>query len=263
VRVLLGDGHRRRQRSKRDAGAARRHDIAGVVMSGTGGTRHHIGDVIVASELMEPGGMRAYHPNAALVALARRAATALPEPLERCTLVPPDSPTAEEVCLLFDPTVIFGGHLVSIDPFDGNAPPCSPGGGDVFGCELPPAGMLLSRTITTDDVEDMESAAVARIASRRRSVPGGPRRLRRWRRSARRSRLPGAVLRLLPAGGPQRGRRHARSWRSWDSWRTTPPPERRAGCWRAAAGSGGGATRPTGLGRAHSGLAQVPSPSSR
>jgi adenosylhomocysteine nucleosidase len=144
-----------------------RHDIAGLVMSGTGGTRHHIGDVVVASEMTEPGRTHAYQPNAAHMALARRAATALPEPLERCTLVPPNSPTAEEVCLLFDPVVIFGGHLMSVDPFNGNAVSCAPGGDDVFGCELPPAGMLLSRSITTDDVEDNESAAVARIASRR------------------------------------------------------------------------------------------------
>src|SRR5262245_57901868 len=77
-----------------------RHDIAGLVMSGTGGTRHHIGDVIVASEMTEPGRRRVYQPNGALTALARRAAAALPEPLDRCTLVPPGSPTAEEVCLL-------------------------------------------------------------------------------------------------------------------------------------------------------------------
>jgi hypothetical protein len=99
------------------------------------------------------------------MALAHHAATALPEPLERCTLVPPGSPTAETVCLLFDPMVIFGGHLVTIDFFGGNAQPCSPGGGEIFGCELP---LLAPRSITTDDVEDNESAAVARIATRRR-----------------------------------------------------------------------------------------------
>jgi adenosylhomocysteine nucleosidase len=146
-----------------------RRGIAGLVMSGTGGTRHHIGDVVVASELVEPGRTRVYRPNAALLALAGRAATALPEPLERCTLVPPGSPSAETVCLLFDPTVIIGGHLVSIDPFDGAAPPCSPGGGEIFGCELPASAPLSrsTRSITTDDVEDMESAAVARVAAKR------------------------------------------------------------------------------------------------
>jgi nucleoside phosphorylase len=152
-----------------------RSDVAGVVMSGTGGTRHHIGDVVLASDLTEPDRRRVYHPNRALMALARRAATALPEPLERCTLVPPGAPDAELVCLLFDPVVRFGGRLVSIDPFGGNALPCTPGGGEIFGCELPPpatasaaSGRPRPLTITTDDVEDMESAAVARVAMRRR-----------------------------------------------------------------------------------------------
>src|SRR5262245_22026915 len=61
-----------------------RRDVAGLVMSGTAGTVHHIGDVVLASELVEPDRSGVFHPNAALVALARRAALALPEPLERC-----------------------------------------------------------------------------------------------------------------------------------------------------------------------------------
>jgi len=153
-----------------------RRDIAGVIMSGTGGTRYHIGDVVVASELVETDRTGTFHANPSLVALARRAAAALPEPLERCTLVPPGSSDAELVCLLFDPAVIFGGQLVSVDPFGGMAPACTPGGGEVFGCEVPatpsaepgtgfPAHPL---TITTVDLEDMESAAVARVATRRR-----------------------------------------------------------------------------------------------
>ena len=111
--------------------------IAGLVMSGTAGTSHHIGDVVLASDLMEGDRKGVFHPNAALVALARRAATALPEPLERCTPVPPQSPDAPVVCLLFDPTVIFGGRDVSADPFGGRAFPCKPGGDEVVGCELP------------------------------------------------------------------------------------------------------------------------------
>ena len=90
--------------------------------------------------------------------------------------MPPGSSDAELVCLLFDPAVIFGGQLVSVDPFGGMAPACTPGGGEVFGCEVPatpsaepgtgfPAHPL---TITTVDLEDMESAAVARVATRRR-----------------------------------------------------------------------------------------------
>jgi nucleoside phosphorylase len=152
-----------------------RRDVAGLVMSGTAGTKHHIGDVVLASDLVEPDRPGVFHPNSALVALARRAVTALPEPLERCTSVPPGSPTAELVCLLFDPVVLFGGRAVSFDPFGDTPPACTPGGGDVFGCELPPSALaaagdgalLHPRSITTTDVEDMESAAVARIAARR------------------------------------------------------------------------------------------------
>jgi hypothetical protein len=117
-----------------------------------------------------------FHRNPGLVALAHRAAAALPEPLERCTLVPPRSPDAQLVCLLFDPVVIFGGQAVSFDPFGGTAFQCAPGAGEIFGCELPStigsapgAGVSLHpQTITTVDVEDMESAAVARVGARRR-----------------------------------------------------------------------------------------------
>jgi adenosylhomocysteine nucleosidase len=152
-----------------------RRDVAGVVMSGTAGTRHHIGDVVLASDLVEPGRPGTFHPNAALVALARRAATALPVPLDQCTLVPPGSPDAQIVCLLFPPVVVFGGEAQSFDPFGTTPFACKPGGGELFGCELPlgpaPATVRLPlhpRSITTVDVEDMESAAVARVAMRRR-----------------------------------------------------------------------------------------------
>jgi nucleoside phosphorylase len=152
-----------------------RRDVAGVVMSGTGGTKHNIGDVVIASDLVEPDRAGVFHPNAALVALARRGATTLPEPLDRCALVPAGSPTAELVCLLFDPVVRFGGRAVSFDPFGATPAACIPGGGEVFGCELPPLALaaagdveaLHPRSITTTDVEDMESAAVARVAARR------------------------------------------------------------------------------------------------
>jgi nucleoside phosphorylase len=161
-----------------------RRDVAGLVMSGTAGTKHHIGDVVLASDLVEPGKPRTFHANVALVALARRAATALPEPLDRCTLVPPGSPTAETVCLLFQPVVIFGGEAQSFDSFGTTPFACQPDGGELFGCQLPPGAASSSvrvtlhpRSITSVDVEDMESAAVARVATRRRvpflAVRGG------------------------------------------------------------------------------------------
>ena len=149
--------------------------IAGLVMSGTAGTRHHIGDVVLASEMAESDRKGVFHPNAALFALARPAATALPEPLERCTPVPPQSPDAPVVCLLFDPAIIFGGNAVSGDPFGGHAFPCTPGGDEIVGCELPAPTVSRAtvatfepRQTSTSDVEDMETAAVARAAARRR-----------------------------------------------------------------------------------------------
>jgi nucleoside phosphorylase len=152
-----------------------RGNVAGLVMSGTAGTRHHIGDVVLASDLVEPGRPGVFHPNAALVALAQRAATRLPEPLDQCTLVPPGAPDAVTVCLLFAPEVIFGGEAQSSDPFGTKPFSCTPGAGEIFGCELPPGGTsatvrlpLHPRSITTVDVEDMESAAVARVARRHR-----------------------------------------------------------------------------------------------
>ncbi len=148
--------------------------IAGLVMSGTAGTRHHIGDVVLASDMVESDRKGVFHPNAALFALARRAATALPEPLERCAVFP-RTPDASAVCLLYDPTIIFGGRDVSADPFGGRALPCTPGGDEVFGCQLP-APTVSRATVTTieprqttsSDAEDMETAAVARAAARRR-----------------------------------------------------------------------------------------------
>ena len=66
---------------------------------------------------------------------------------------------------------------MSFDSFGDTPVQCTPGAGDVFGCGLPPASLVPSgddgrvlhpRSITTTDVEDMESAAVARVATARR-----------------------------------------------------------------------------------------------
>jgi nucleoside phosphorylase len=149
-----------------------RRDVVGLVMSGTCGTRFDIGDVMVPGDLVETGRRGVFRPNPALVAIARRAAPALPEPLDRCTVVPPGSPTGAFVCLLTDPVVRFDAHAVSADDFGGKALPCTPGGGEIFGCDLPAPAVrgtvLAPATISTQDVEDNESAAVARVAVRRR-----------------------------------------------------------------------------------------------
>jgi len=138
--------------------------VAGLIFSGVAGSVHRIADVVLATDWAEADRKRVFHPNPALFALAQRAATALPAPLENCTPVPPTSADAHIVCLPYDPAVIFGGQALSADGFKGRPYPCQPGGGEVFGCELPSPTAIQS----THDVEDMETAAVARAAARRR-----------------------------------------------------------------------------------------------
>jgi nucleoside phosphorylase len=144
-------------------------EVAGLVVSGVAGSRHRIGDVVLATHWAERDRSRVFHPNRALLALARGAATALPAPLEKCTPVPPASADPRIVCLPYDPAIVFGGRATSGDDFGGIAFPCLPGGGDVLGCELPAPMVAPAETPpeVEDDVEDMETAAVARAAARR------------------------------------------------------------------------------------------------
>src|SRR5262249_369162 len=69
-------------------------------------------------------------------------------------------------------------------PFGGSAVPCSPGGNEIFGCELPTAAALRqaprAAAAAPPEVEDMETAAVARVAANHdlpflamRAVPDG------------------------------------------------------------------------------------------
>lgn len=148
-------------------------EVAGLVMSGVAGSWHRIGDVVLAEHWVERGRERVLHANPAMLALARRAETALPARLEKCTLVPPTSVDASLVCLPHDPAVVFGDRGLSGDPFGGGVFPCTPGSGDIFGCDLPQpmrAGVTLGRREPVEaapDALDMESAAVARAAARR------------------------------------------------------------------------------------------------
>jgi nucleoside phosphorylase len=141
-------------------------DPVALVMDGVAGSPRRIADVVVAKDWREGDAEAVYRVNPALFALAVRARTALPEPLARCALVPPTSPDATEVCLGFEPEVVLGGHGSSDDPFGGGTFPCIPGGGEVFGCDV----ALLARAPAAEkppDLEDMETAAVARVAAER------------------------------------------------------------------------------------------------
>jgi len=145
-------------------------DVAGVLVSGVAGSPHRIGDVVVPAKWRLGGERRARRVNRALEALARRAAIGLGGTLERCALVPPAGADPVTVCMPHQPTVVLGGIGSSGDPFGGAALPCTPGGGEVFGCELPgDAGVVAAvRTTAEPTAVDMETAAVARVAREHR-----------------------------------------------------------------------------------------------
>jgi adenosylhomocysteine nucleosidase len=137
---------------------------AALLMSGVAGSPNRIAEVVVPDDWMLGDATDVFPVNPALAAIAARAKAALPAPLEHCTRVPPGSASAAFVCLPFEPQVILGGHGVSSDPYGGMAFPCG-GGGDVFGCELPaPSSGAIAAAVTTPDIEDMETAAVATAA---------------------------------------------------------------------------------------------------
>jgi len=146
-------------------------DVAGLVVSGVAGSHYRIGDVVVPDRWRER--RRRFRANRALFALAQRGAIALETPLTRCTPVPPTDPDGEIVCLPFEPAIVFGGNGISGDAFGDTAVSCIPEGGEVFGCDLPTPdaiGLALHTAAqhTLPDVQDMETAAVARVARRYR-----------------------------------------------------------------------------------------------
>jgi adenosylhomocysteine nucleosidase len=141
--------------------------VAAILFSGVAGSPHRIAEVVIADDwVLQKSPNELFPVNEALAALAVRAKTALPEPLQQCTPVPPTDPNGEIVCMPFVPEVILGGHGVSDDPYNGAAP-CLPGGGDVVGCELPPIGAALAAVEAVPDVVDMETAAVIAVATER------------------------------------------------------------------------------------------------
>jgi len=142
-----------------------------IVFSGVAGTPGRIGDVAVAEiwRFVE-GDAREYLPNLAFLALARAVTDDVV--LERCTEVAGHG----TVCMEHQTEVTVGGIGESDDPYGGNALPCTPGGDDVFGCDVPgapaPAEATTTRAAAPAGAEpqyptviDMETAAVARVAT--------------------------------------------------------------------------------------------------
>ena len=125
-----------------------------IVFSGVAGSRYNIGDVVVVAEWVQATG-DPVPVNPALLALVRNAATNLPGSFETCATTQANG----VVCLPYTPAVVFGDLGKTDDPYNGNPLPCTPGAGDVLGCELP------TPAVVTDEVDDMETAVVATLAA--------------------------------------------------------------------------------------------------
>ena len=183
-----------------------RFDVEGVIVSGVAGAPARIGDVTIPARWSAPDGT-SYDVDPALLRLAERAAPHAE--LTRCAPVPPDPP-GPEVCVAHEPRVLIGGTGTSDDPFGGRPLPCTPDGGDVFGCDV--AAMALAAEPPA--AVDMETAAAARAAQARgvpfialRAVSDGEG-IRSACRASRPSSSPGTDWRHITAPP-----RPTRSWR--------------------------------------------------
>ena len=139
-----------------------RFDVEGVIVSGVAGAPARIGDVTIPARWSAPDGT-SYDVDPALLSLAERAAPHAE--LTRCAPVPPDPP-GPEVCVAHEPRVLIGGTGTSDDPFGGRPLPCTPDGGDVFGCDVAATALAAEPPAAVD----METAAAAR-AAQARGVP--------------------------------------------------------------------------------------------
>lgn len=174
-----------------------RSAFAGIVFSGVAGGKSFIGDVTVPARWTLDDGKTWYPADARMFAAARAVIQSGAIKLEDRT------PLGDLACVGLDPgliatvqmpqapQIIVGGDGKSADPFGGRRFPCIPGGGDVFGCQpcraplqVPDVARFVEGAVpfadpnffldyfqaptpaTTEWVaEDMESAAVARVAA--------------------------------------------------------------------------------------------------
>jgi adenosylhomocysteine nucleosidase len=146
-------------------------DVAAVLFSGVAGSAHVIGDVVVPTQWIETATGSVFPVNVALFELVHRVPSTVS--LERCTNVPP--PDGASTCILEQPEMLVGGTGHSGDSF-GGAFHCTPGAGEIFGCDLPEPAATTSTTDQPPDqppdepideliAEDMETAAVAKVAA--------------------------------------------------------------------------------------------------
>jgi len=148
-------------------------DVAGVVFSGVAGASERIADVVVAESWVLDDGM-SYAADAAWLEVARAVASRGIDDLATCVDVNPDL-APSPLCLTHEPRLVVGGvgHSsgFAVDPV-----PCR-AGDPVFGCDSDavatsaPAALVENAAAVSATaafaVEDMESAAVARVAAAR------------------------------------------------------------------------------------------------
>jgi nucleoside phosphorylase len=171
--------------------------FSGIVFSGVSGGHTYIGDVTIPARWTIDDGKTWFpaDPNMLRVATSASKNATLEQtaPLGDCAclgLVDPDA--APLIKMPHKRQILIGGKGRSSDPFIGNAFPCIPGSGDVFGCQpcksprfaasdiprfVQGAAPFLTPTFFTNyfknpsttppgyDADDMETAAVARVAA--------------------------------------------------------------------------------------------------
>ncbi|MGZ4120728.1 MAG: phosphorylase family protein [Actinomycetota bacterium] len=180
-------------------GCGSKRAIKGIVFSGVSGGHTYIGDVTVPARWTLDDGKTWYAADRTMLAAAKGAIAAgvslkSDTPVGDCACTGADPDAATVVHLSHTPEILFGGDGRSSDPFGGRAFPCAPQGGDVFGCQpcrarnvdpqdvarfasgiapfVDPSfflGYLQAPPATPAgfDADDMETAAVARVASQR------------------------------------------------------------------------------------------------
>jgi nucleoside phosphorylase len=173
--------------------------ISAVVFSGVAGGEY-IGDVTVPTRWTQDDGKTWLRVDPAMFSTARKVAgsvkLAQEAPVGDLACAGSDPDLVATVSVDHAPRVVMGGDGQTADPFGGRRLPCFPGGGDVFGCEpcRAPSHQTpdVERTVTgavpfldpnfffgyfqapptTDSkyaAQDMETAAVARVAAENRT----------------------------------------------------------------------------------------------
>jgi nucleoside phosphorylase len=136
-------------------------DVSTILFTGVSGG-DFIGDVIVPDTWFDVASGRSFPVDQSLLADVSAIAATNP-PLERCLT----DPQYGNVCVLQQPRVAVGGVGQSSDPYNGSAVKCFPSNDPVFGCEARTLAIDAAVDPTTFVAVDMESAAVAAVATAR------------------------------------------------------------------------------------------------